>query len=417
MADLTEASEIVLARPPRWARASIYLMALLLLSAAAWTYVGTVDLVIRAPGIVRPEGEVVRVQSEVPGRVRELAVREGEEVQAGQCLLRLDASELEIEREKLRAQRRASESRLAQLRSDLGKREAEGQAQIARLRIAEAEAEAALTLTQREAKAREEERRAALDAAIAAREAATKKWETTKKLNEKGLASDQELLKDETDRRRAIADEARARALANVGSEDVTVAQKIVELRSKELEIFTLQLKRELEALKEGIRAAEKELSDAGRDLETSGHRIAKTEIRAAAAGMVTSLNVRAAGEVVIQGQTLMTIAPKGARLVMEARVANRDIGSVKPDLPVKMKFHAFPYQDYALLTGKVMRIAPDAVLDPRHGNVYEVTVSLDRMVLTEGADISLGMTADVEIVKERVRILNLLLRKLRKRS
>lgn len=420
LSNLTEASEILLAETPRWARTSIYLMVLLLLSGLIWGYVGSVDLVVRAPGIVRPDGKVVRVQSEVAGRVLALAVREGATVEAGQTLIQLDASELEVQRKKLRTLRELRKAKVAQLRSDREQRAAQGTVELGRLRVAGAEAEASLTHTRRTAQARQEARQAAIEASEAATVAATKEWEATQKLYEAKAASEQQLVKAESGKRRAIAEEARARALAKVGTDDVTVAERVVDLRGKEREAYALQLKRELEALDAGLRAAENAVADVDRDLETLSHQLSQLAMRAPVGGTVTSLKIRSVGEVASPGQTLMTIAPEGARPVMEARVANRDIGSIREGMPVRMKFHAFPHRDYGVVSGRVVRIPPDAIDDPLRGSVYEVTVDLPGLTVANGTGragkIALGMSADVEIIKERSRILKLLVRKFRDR-
>jgi len=416
---LTEASEFILAATPRWARASMYLMALVVLAALGWGYLGTVDLVVRAPGMVRPEGRIIRVQSEVQGRVLALHAREGRSVRAGECLVRLDPAALEVDQKKLRTLREVRAAKLAQLRADREKRAAEGAAETAKLQVAQQEAEAALAHTERTAQARQEARRAAIEACVATRIAATKEWEANKELREAGAVSEQELIKVDSMRRRAAAEEARARALAKVGTDDVVVAQRIVELRKKEREIHALQLKRELAALDADTHEAENAVADVDRDLEAIVHKLAKLAILAPVAATVTSLDVRAPGEVVAPGRTLMELAPEGARLVVEARVADRDVGRVRPGMPVRTKCHAFPYRDYGCVEGAVLRVAPDATNDPDRGSVYVVTVSLDQLTMADGSGrtgrVTLGMACDVEIVKERVRILTLLVRRFRK--
>lgn len=137
------------------------------------------------------------------------------------------------------------------------------------------------------------------------------------------------------------------------------------------------------------------------------------TTITAPVAGIVTTLAVRSTGEVLQPGQSVATISPAGARLVVEARLQNKDIAFIEKGLPVKLKFDAFPFQDYGTISGTVIDVSPDARVDKQEGSFYQVTIApLQREIVAKGKRLPLkpGLAVTAEIVTERKSILSLLL-------
>lgn len=137
-----------------------------------------------------------------------------------------------------------------------------------------------------------------------------------------------------------------------------------------------------------------------------------QTTISAPVAGVITRLHVNGAGAVVAGGQAVATIAPP-ARLVAEARVLNRDIARIDRGMAVKLKFDAFPFQDYGTLDGTIIDIAPDARVDKDGQSYYKVVVALERteMVL-KGRRVALrpGLALSAEIVTGRKSVLSFIL-------
>lgn len=142
------------------------------------------------------------------------------------------------------------------------------------------------------------------------------------------------------------------------------------------------------------------------------------TTLTAPVTGLVTTLDVRSAGVVLQAGQTVATIAPAGARLLAEARVPNKDIAFIEKGLPAKLKFDAFPFQDYGTVEGTVVEVSPDAQLDKDLGSFYKVTIAPKQTAIAaKGRNIPLrpGLALTAEIVTERKSILNLILEPFRK--
>ena len=144
----------------------------------------------------------------------------------------------------------------------------------------------------------------------------------------------------------------------------------------------------------------------------------AKTELKqlaftAPVDGTVLSMSVRNSGEVVQAGQIVAEVAPQNAPLVLNAKLPNREAGFVKTGMEVKVKLDSFPYQDYGIVSGKVISISPDSKPDQQLGSVYRVEIALDRQAVKDGLQtISFkpGQTATADIVTRRRRIADVLL-------
>src|SRR5262245_20080237 len=122
LADYTEFRQTLQARPPRVVHGTVILLAGLLASAVLWAALTGADLVIRATGRVRPVtppqrvfgpggGEVVSALQS--GRVAAVCFREGQEVKAGDVLIRLNTERLDHEIAKQVRAVRAAEDELA----------------------------------------------------------------------------------------------------------------------------------------------------------------------------------------------------------------------------------------------------------------------------------------------------------------
>ncbi|MBA2525623.1 MAG: HlyD family efflux transporter periplasmic adaptor subunit [Pyrinomonadaceae bacterium] len=137
------------------------------------------------------------------------------------------------------------------------------------------------------------------------------------------------------------------------------------------------------------------------------------TTITAPVGGVITALDVRSTGAVLQSGQTIASIAPSGVRLVVEAQVPNKDIAFIEKGLPAKLKFDAFPFQEYGTVEGTVIEVSPDAQLDKELGSFYKVTIApRQTQIAAKGKILPLrpGLALAAEIITERKSILSLIL-------
>ncbi|MFO0980698.1 MAG: biotin/lipoyl-binding protein [Planctomycetota bacterium] len=409
-----EVADVMVSRPPRWLGFSILLFGVGLVCALIVAYVGTVEVVVTVPqGIVRPAGDVVWIEPIVAGRLLTVNAREGDQVVAGQILFRMDARDASTElrkaqnrqgevREQLRSKRRACESleredRAAHERERL---ELDG----ARLALAKSDADrerAAAAL--RESDAHVLEARANHD--------------PSQQLFTSGLVTEAELrlLKARLDI--AIAERDKAQMDLHGAEVDAEVAENRVPTLEAAAAESRERRSRELEETQVGIAELEAEINRLL--LEEQGLRslCGDFELHAPVSGTITSVSKRAAGQYVEAGDRLAAIAPEGVPWVVETFIPDRDAGLPPRSSASRVRLpDAFPYRDYGVLWDS-SKIDPDTTWHEQLGRVYRAVIGLDSLELRQGhrvGTVRLGMQATAEIVKERERILTILLRRAR---
>jgi len=157
-------------------------------------------------------------------------------------------------------------------------------------------------------------------------------------------------------------------------------------------------------------------LAEEKQSLERLKSVLAHTTITSPRRGHVHALAVNTIGGVVRPGAQLMQVIPEGERLVIEARLAPRELDRVKPGQTSAIRFSAFDARTTPRLIGKVSKISPAEQKDP-NGRAY-FTARID-IPTTELAKISNGhrlvpgMPAEVFIETRSRSILSYLLKPL----
>jgi len=206
--------------------------------------------------------------------------------------------------------------------------------------------------------------------------------------------------------------------------DEVAKGQPLVQLDAADLRARLTKLREELQTTREELRqqlathgpvasSLEQQNRIARLETEISSTELSlkQTTITAPVGGVVTSLNVRSAGTVLQAGQAVSSIAPAGVRLVVEAHVPNKDMTFIEKGLPAKLKFDAFPYQDYGVVESRVVEVSPDSQEDKEHNSFYKVTI----LPLNQPFKMRPGLTLSAEIITERRTVMSLILEPFRK--
>jgi HlyD family secretion protein len=121
-----------------------------------------------------------------------------------------------------------------------------------------------------------------------------------------------------------------------------------------------------------------KELRDLqGKEAELSEHRVAaedqlkRVEIRSPQGGIVHQLAAHTIGGVIAPGEPIMLIVPEGDALVIEVKVAPQDIDRLHLSQTAFIRFPAFNTRTTPEFNGAVSRISPDATRDPQSNQSY----------------------------------------------
>lgn len=330
---------------------------------ALWASVGRLDVVAVAEGRLVPRSQLRIVQPAEGGVVRELLVREGERVRAGQVLARMDVSAAEADAATARndiATRRLQLRRIdAELAGTALAREPDDPlrlyAQAEAQRDARAQAHAASLAEQRTAVAR------ARREMQAASETRTKLAGALPVLAEQERAFEK-LARDGYAGRLMVAQRSRERLDAE---QDLRAQEHRVEGAHAAIEQGERRIAQIVASYRAQLQAeraeAEMQLARLEQELGKLAHRQRLAELRAPAGGVVKDLATQTPGAVLSPGTVLMTLVPDGEALVAEVWLANQDAGFVAGGQSAKLKLASFPFQRYGMLDATVARVSADA--------------------------------------------------------
>ncbi len=146
---------------------------------------------------------------------------------------------------------------------------------------------------------------------------------------------------------------------------------------------------------------------------------LTRLTLRSPVRGIVKDIEVNTLGGVVQPGGQVMKIVPMDERLLIETRIAPRDIAFIHPDQAAKVKISAYDYSVYGGLDGKVVGISPDTLQDEVKPEIYYYRVFIrteqDSLQNKAGKRFSIvpGMVATVDIRTGEKTILDYLIKPL----
>lgn len=140
---------------------------------------------------------------------------------------------------------------------------------------------------------------------------------------------------------------------------------------------------------------------------------IAQYELKAPIAGIVESLVYRDAGAAVEAPQELLKIVPENEKLIAEVWVSNQDIGFLRRNQLAAVKIDTFDFTRYGWIEGKLLNISSDAIDDKDLGLVYKAVIELStNYLIIDGQTIKLesGMSVSAEVKTGQRTVLSYLL-------
>lgn len=287
-----------------------------------WAYNSPIEEVTRGQGNVIPSSREQVVQSLDPGIITEILVKEGDIVEKGQVLLKLDDTRSSAVLRESEAKVQNLEAMIARLKAEAYGKELSFPKNVSN------------ELRQREHAAYVARRRAVTDAVsslTASKAALDKEIEITVPMVAQGVVSEVELLR----MRRQ--------------SSELTL--QITERRNRYMADANNELVQ-----------AESELAQAKENMAMRADPVDRSQIRAPMRGIVKDIQINTVGGVVNVGQDIMQIVPLDDKLLVEAYIRPQDVAFIRPGLPAVVKVSAYDYSIYGGLNGKVTLISPDTV-------------------------------------------------------
>lgn len=389
-----------------------------------WAALGTIDIISLAVGEVIPASQVKTLQHLEGGIVREVRVREGDTVQAGQELITLEPVRNETEVQELQARITSLEIQAIRLQAEIATTstgtsvlsipetlrqkapaetaEMHAYFETRRRRIQEQLAIQIDVNTQRE-----QEQNEAKAQAQASRE-------LLKHLREQAAISEQLMQKDLSNRMKHLEylkDSARLQGV--IAENEARQLRLQAALREGEKRLTAIHTTFIEEASKEqaSVTGALKELVHRKNRLDDV---LQRTVLRAPVSGVIKTVHVHTVGEVVLPGASILELVPNNDLLVIQAQLPIQEIGFVLAGQQATIRLDSPGSASFGKMTGIVTHVSPDSMVDKKGVPYYQVRIRSehDHFTAKEGLKHPLlpGMRVQCAIVTGQHTILDYLL-------
>lgn len=448
--------------PQVWTRGLLYFLVIFVSIILPWAILSKVDETGTARGRIEPKDKTIKLDAAVAGTVAEIRVKEGDSVKAGQTLLLLESelvkSELRQTQDKLEGQL----NRLSQLNSSKNQlivslatqqqqnqsQQLEKQAQIDQARQNIIALNHAYELQKEErlsqlnqAKQTLENSRTTSKLVESSLASSQREVERYTKLNKEGvvpeinLVEKQDIAKDKQklyEQTKSDIQQAKLRVQEQQSSYERNLRQAKADieqarLRLKEQErgyqtltrsgqLAVLRIAEQQKNLETDITSLKSDIAQTKTQIDSLKFQLGQRELKAPVSGTLFQLPIQKAGSVVQLGTMVAEISSTNSPLIIRAQMATNESGSLGTGLPVKLKFDAYPFQDYGVVSGELIKISPNTVeVDTPNGKVaaYNLEISLKQNCIPSAdkcIPLRPGDTATAEVIVRQRRIIDFLL-------
>ncbi len=416
---LPEVSKALIEDAPRVIRLTIWGLIAFVAFCLLWAHFAVVDEVTRGDGKAIPSSHLQKIQNLEGGIVSELFVREGQVVNIGDPLLRLDDTRFASNVGETEADRLALLLRVERLSAEVQDRELVVAAEVREKVPRQAENEEQLFNSRRQQ---------LLDEVAGLEQQSLQRRQELREFASKQsqFRSSLELLRQEIRMSEPLVAEG---AISPV--EVLRLKRAEVESRGQ-LQATTLAMPRAEAAIKEVERKIDEtrgrfrsdaltQLNEARTDLskiQSTGKaledRVNRTLVTSPVRGIVKLLLVNTIGGVIQPGSDLVEIVPLGENLLVEARIRPQDIAFLHPGQEAMVKFTAYDYTIYGGLKAELEQIGADTVTDDDGNSFYVIKLRTNRSHLGSEEHPLLiipGMVASVDIITGKKSVLSYLLK------
>ncbi len=400
---------------PVKARGLLYLVSLVLFLLVVWSYFAEIDEVAKGDGKVIPSQQLQVLQSYDGGIVQDILVREGQTVEAGQVLLKVDPTRFLSSLEE-------NTTQFAALAAKVQRLSALTQGDV--LRFNRELREQAPTIVDNERKlynsnlAELDEVAAGSDSRIMQRRqdveeerANLSQYQNVLSLSKKELSVTKPLLA--------------SGAVSEI--EILRLERQIVELEGN-ITKSKVAIERGLNAIEEEIIKKEEarlklvnrwnqELTEATAEMATLQQSqtsledvVSQAALRSPINGTVQRLLINTIGGVITPGSAVVELVPQDDQLIVEAKVSPKDIAFIREGQQAILKFSAYDFTIYGGMSAEVQHISADAITNEKDETYYLVRLETKKSISDEALDILPGMIVQVDILTGKKTVLNYIL-------
>lgn len=375
-----------------------------------WAAVAPLSNAVHGSGVVTVQNYRKTVQHLEGGIVKELLARDGDMVKQGDPLIVLDEAQLSAEYESTRNQLIVARYKEARLRaerdglqaippvtmdgtdSDRAMEALAGEQQVFKARHDSLQGEISVN---RERIEQMKQQIAGLNDMIRTKRNLEKSYtgeiRQLKELLAEGFVDNQRLLEQE--RKLDL-------LKTEVADHESTITKTKLQIGETELQIVQLKKKFDSDVANE-LSEVQAQVFDLQEKEAALRDRLSRVVIRAPESGMVLDMKVHTIGGVVSAATPLLDIVPASSELVIEAKVATKDIDRLELGKTADIRFSAFNQATTPVIEGTLIRISADSLTEERTGDPYylvRVKVTEDGMEKLGNRKLQPGMPADVLI-------------------
>lgn len=418
---VTSVSADLMRTPNTWLNGLMITSAAVLVVSVTWAALAEIDEVVRGTGVVITSRSMQVVQHLEGGILAELLIEEGDQVEEGQVIMRIDDTGLAARLREDTQRYYSLVGTLARLiaeieggniilpdsvlegREDILRREEELYASH------QSQLQNSLAILGQQVAQRRQERAGYLQQYRSLGESiriAEQEQEMIEESYYMGAVSQMQVLQKRREINDLVSQYNSARTAYQQTEAALAEAQERVLEKRQSFESEVLGQRNEIQA----------EVSVLEETIIAALDRVARTEVRSPIKGTINTVHIKTIGGVVTPGMDLIDIVPEQNSLLIEALIPPKDRGFLVPGQITNVKITAYDFAIWGSLEGQVENISADTTTDERGNTFYHVRVRTDETVLTKGDQekhVMVGMEAQVDVLTGKRTVLNYLLKPL----
>ena len=406
------AGELTFMNPTRMVSKGLWVIVVFVVGSLAWASLAQLESAVNAPGVIVVESHRKTIQHLEGGIVKDVLVTEGQDVSAGQPLLRLAETQAQSNFNLLQDQANALMAQEARLKA-----ERDGAANIAfppEILAQRNEPKVAQILAGEENTFQTRKATLAKQLAILAQRNDENKSQIAglqsqrEAVQKQGTLIDQEASGVDDLYKQGLSTLPRVLALrrqaADLSGQNGQIAERMaqIELNSEENNLQMTNLRNQLlTQVNDDLREVQSKKFDVLARLNAAKDVVSRLDLTAPVAGKIVNLAIHTQGAVIRPGDTVMEIVPAEDLLDVEAHVRPDQADTVQPGMSAHVSFNAYKQRRLPQITGTVQTVSADRLVDQRTGQPYfNVVVTVDRKELQDYKDVKLmpGLPVDVAI-------------------
>lgn len=188
----------------------------------------------------------------------------------------------------------------------------------------------------------------------------------------------------------------------------IPIINREIEEWKKKIEGKSFEIRTELFEESSEIQVEIQKLQEA---IKTYIDRDKRMDVLSPTKGIINKLYYNTIGGIVRSGETIAEVSPIDDDLMIEAKINSSDRAYIHPKQDVSIEITAYDYSKYGLLDGKLISISPDSTTDELGNNYYTIKVRADNYRFDENSPILIGMSANVNILTGKRTVLYYLLK------